>query len=81
MVPGNSVFPLSESGMSRNFWGRIKGAKYRFAPRSRGRGSNVGVGVRGWMCHPALESGRTLAPISGNLGAFRKGEERERAQN
>ena len=23
--------PLSESGMSRNFWGRIKGAKYRFA--------------------------------------------------
>ena len=24
-------FPLSESGMSRNFWGRIKGAKYRFA--------------------------------------------------
>ena len=22
--------PLSESGMSRNFWGRIKGAKYRF---------------------------------------------------
>ena len=25
------MFPLSESGMSRNFWGRIKGAKYRFA--------------------------------------------------
>ena len=30
-VPGTSVFPLSESGMSLNFWGRIKGAKYRFA--------------------------------------------------
>lgn len=37
----------------------------------------MGVGVRGWMCHPVLESGRTLAPISGNLGAFRKGEEKE----
>ena len=31
VVQGTSVFPLSESGMSRNFWGRIKGAKYRFA--------------------------------------------------
>ena len=31
VVPGTSVFPLSESGMLRNFWGRIKGAKYRFA--------------------------------------------------
>ena len=31
VVPGTSVFPLSESGMSRNFWGRIKGAKYSFA--------------------------------------------------
>ena len=31
VVPGTSVVPLSESGMSRNFWGRIKGAKYRFA--------------------------------------------------
>ena len=31
VVPGTSVFPLSESGMSRNFCGRIKGAKYRFA--------------------------------------------------
>ena len=31
VVPGTSVFPLSESGMSRNFWGRIKGAKNRFA--------------------------------------------------
>ena len=28
---GTSVFPSSETGMSRNFWGRIKGAKYRFA--------------------------------------------------
>ena len=27
VVPGTSVFPLSESVMSRNFWGRIKGAK------------------------------------------------------
>ena len=35
MVPGTSVFPLSESGMSRNFWGRIKGAKYRFALQDR----------------------------------------------
>ena len=31
VVPGTSVFPSSETGMSRNFWGRIKGAKYRFA--------------------------------------------------
>ena len=31
MVPGTSVFPSSESSMSGNFWGRIKGAKYRFA--------------------------------------------------
>ena len=31
VLPGTSVFPLSESGMSRNFWGRIKCAKYRFA--------------------------------------------------
>ena len=31
VVPGTSVFPLSESGMSQNFWGRIKGTKYRFA--------------------------------------------------
>ena len=31
VVQGTSVFPLSESGMSRSFWGRIKGAKYRFA--------------------------------------------------
>ena len=39
MVPGTSVFPLSESGMSRNFWGRIKGAKYRFALQD-GRGNH-----------------------------------------
>ena len=31
VVPGTSVFPSSETGMSGNFWGRIKGAKYRFA--------------------------------------------------
>ena len=31
VLPGTLVFPLSESGMSWNFWGRIKGAKYRFA--------------------------------------------------
>ena len=31
VVPGTSLFPSSESVMSRNFWGRIKGAKYRFA--------------------------------------------------
>ena len=30
VVPGTSVFPLSESGMSQNFGGRIKCAKYRF---------------------------------------------------
>ena len=29
-VPGTSVFHLSETGMSGNFLGRIKGAKYRF---------------------------------------------------
>ena len=31
VVPETSVFPSSETGMSWNFWGRIKGAKYRFA--------------------------------------------------
>ena len=30
MVPGASVFPSSETSMSRYFWGGIKGAKYRF---------------------------------------------------
>ena len=28
VVPGTSVVPSSETGMSRHFWGRIKGAKY-----------------------------------------------------
>ena len=28
---GTSVFPSSETGMSGNFWGRIKRSKYRFA--------------------------------------------------
>ena len=31
VVPGTSVVPSSETGMSRHFWGRIKGAKYSFA--------------------------------------------------
>ena len=31
VVLGNSVFPLSETGVLGDFWGRIKGAKYRFA--------------------------------------------------
>ena len=31
VVPGHSVFPLREPGVSGNFWGRIKCAKYRFA--------------------------------------------------
>ena len=30
VVSGTSVFPSSETGMLGNFWGRIKGAKYRF---------------------------------------------------
>ena len=30
VVPGTSVFPLSETGVLGDFWGRIKGAKYRF---------------------------------------------------
>ena len=30
VVPGTSVFPLSETGKSGNFSGCIKGAKYRF---------------------------------------------------
>ena len=30
VVLGTSVFPSSESSMSGNFWGRIKGAKYHF---------------------------------------------------
>ena len=31
VVLGTSVFPSSETGVLRNFWGRIKCAKYRFA--------------------------------------------------
>ena len=31
VVPGTSVFPLSETGVLGDFWGHIKGAKYRFA--------------------------------------------------
>ena len=30
MVLGTLVFSSSETGMSGNFWGRIKGAKYHF---------------------------------------------------
>ena len=30
VVPGTSVFPSSETGMSGNFWGRMKLAKYCF---------------------------------------------------
>ena len=30
VVPGTSVVPSSETGMSGNFGGRIKAAKYRF---------------------------------------------------
>ena len=30
VVLGTSVLPSSETGMSGNFWGRIKGAMYRF---------------------------------------------------
>ena len=29
-MPGTSVVTSSETGMSRHFWGRIKGAKYSF---------------------------------------------------
>ena len=31
VVPGTSVCPLSETGVLGDFWGHIKGAKYRFA--------------------------------------------------
>ena len=31
VVPGTSVFPLSETGVLGDFWGRIKGANYHFA--------------------------------------------------
>ena len=31
MVPGTSVYPWNETGVSGNFWGRIKGAKFGFA--------------------------------------------------
>ena len=30
-----SVFPLSETGVLGDFWGRIKGAKYRFPLQDR----------------------------------------------
>ena len=35
VVPGTSVFPSSETCMSWNIWGPIKGAKYRFALQDR----------------------------------------------
>ena len=31
LVPGSSVFPSSETGMSGNFWGHIECAKYCFS--------------------------------------------------
>ena len=31
VVPGTSVFPSSETGVSGNFWGRLKCSKYHFA--------------------------------------------------
>ena len=31
VMPGPSVFPSSETSVLGNFWGRIKGAKYRIA--------------------------------------------------
>ena len=31
VMPGTSVFPSSETSVLGNFWGRIKGAKYRIA--------------------------------------------------
>ena len=31
LVPGTSVFTSSETDISGNFWGHIKGVKYRFA--------------------------------------------------
>ena len=37
VVSGTSVFPSSETGMSGNFWGHIKGAKYRFVLHDRTR--------------------------------------------
>ena len=38
------MFPWSETGILGNFWGRIKGAKYRFAFHSRG--SPIWLGTR-----------------------------------
>ena len=31
VMPGTPVFPSSETGVSGNYWGHIKGAKYHFA--------------------------------------------------
>ena len=48
VVPGPSVFPSREPSVSRNFCGRIKGVKYRFALKDRtwdfpGDAGNFGV--------------------------------------
>ena len=48
VVPGPSVFPSREPSVSRNFCGRIKGVKYRFALKDRtwdfpGDARNFGV--------------------------------------
>ena len=46
VVPGTSVFPFSETGILGNFWGRIKGAKYRFVLQD-GTWEGLGAGGEG----------------------------------
>ena len=43
MVAGTSLFPSSETGMLGKFWGRIKGAKYRFKLQDGTQGFFLGA--------------------------------------
>ena len=43
VVPGNSVFPLSETGMSGNFWNHIKGAEFSHLKCENTSRRNVGL--------------------------------------
>ena len=46
MVPGTSVFPLSETGMSGNFWGLTKLAKYCFNPPRHAHGDLTSLALK-----------------------------------
>ena len=42
------MFPSSGTGVSGNFWGHFKGAKYRFAQRAGGENLSWGLMLKIW---------------------------------